>query len=143
MLKDAKVTNDEISEVVLVGGSTRIPKVQKMVADMFPGKPINKTVNPDEAVACGAAIQAAILNHDQHPSVRDWLLMDVTPLSLGIDVKGDRTVVRIPRNTTIPVKKTFVHQTSKDGQTTVKFPVVEGNFKREIIVHAFLQVKGP
>ena len=114
VLLDAKVKKSEISEVVLVGGSTRIPKVQAVLREMFPQKILNKSVNPDEAVACGAAIQAAILNHDQHLSVRDLLLMDVTPLSIGVDVKGDRTLVKIPRNTTIPVKKDFVMETAED-----------------------------
>ena len=97
-----------------------------MLAEMFPQKPLNKSVNPDEAVACGAAIQAAILNHDQHSSIRDTLLMDVTPLSIGIDLKGDITDVKIRRNTTIPVKKTFVIQTASDNQSSIVFPVTEG-----------------
>ena len=126
VLLDAKIKNSEISEVVLVGGSTRIPKVQAMLKEMFPQKPLNKSVNPDEAVACGAAIQAAILNHDQHSSVRDMLLMDVTPLSIGIDVKGGITSVKIPRNTTIPVKKTFVATTASDDQTNIKVTATEG-----------------
>ena len=126
VLLDARVIRDEISEVVLVGGSTRIPKVRAMLAEMFPQKPLNKSVNPDEAVACGAAIQAAILNHDQHSSIRDTLLMDVTPLSIGIDLKGDITEVKIRRNTTIPVKKTFVIQTASDNQSSIVFPVTEG-----------------
>ena len=128
VLLDARVIRDEISEVVLVGGSTRIPKVRAMLAEMFPGKPLNKSVNPDEAVACGAAIQAAVLNHDQHSSVRDLLLMDVTPLTIGINVTGDITSVKIKRNTTIPVKKTFGMETSEDGTTAVRFMATEGNF---------------
>ena len=99
-----------------------------MLAEMFPQKPLNKSVNPDEAVACGAAIQAAILNHDQHSSVRDLLLMDVTPLSIEIDVRGDITSMKINRNTNIPVKKTFVMVTSEDGQTEVRFKAIEGKF---------------
>ena len=99
-----------------------------MLAEMFPEKPLNKSVNPDEAVACGAAIQAAILNHDQHSSVRDLLLMDVTPLSIGINVTGDITSVKIKRNTTIPVKKTFGMETSEDGTRAVRFMATEGNF---------------
>ena len=126
VLLDAKVIRDEISEVVLVGGSTRIPKVRAMLAEMFPQKPLNKSVNPDEAVACGAAIQAAILNHDQHTSIRDTILMDVTPLSIGIDIKGDITDVKIKRNTTIPVKKKFVLETAYDNQTSIIFPATEG-----------------
>ena len=128
VLLDAKVKKSEISEVVLVGGSTRIPKVQAMLREMFPQKPLNKSVNPDEAVACGAAIQAAILNHDQHSAVRDLLLMDVTPLSIGINVKGEMTLVKIPRNTTIPVKKDFVMETAEDNQTEIRFTATEGKF---------------
>ena len=126
VLLDARVIRDQISEVVFVGGSTRIPKVRAMLSEMFPQKPLNKSVNPDEAVACGAAIQAAILNHDQHSSIRDTLLMDVTPLSIGIDLKGDITQVHIKRNTTIPVKKTFALVTSFNNQSSILFPVVEG-----------------
>ena len=128
VLLDAKVIRDQISEVVLVGGSTRIPKVRALLAEMFPEKPLNKSVNPDEAVACGAAIQAAILNHDQHSSVRDLLLMDVTPLSIEIDVRGDITSMKINKNTNIPVKKTFVMVASEDGQTEVRFKAIEGKF---------------
>ena len=126
VLLDAKVIRDEISEVVLVGGSTRIPKVRAMLSEMFPQKPLNKSVNPDEAVACGAAIQAAILNHDQHTSIRDTILMDVTPLSIGIDSKGDITHVIIKRNTTIPVKKSCIRVTVLDNQTTARFTATEG-----------------
>ena len=130
VLLDAEVTRDQIREVVLVGGSTRIPKIQAMLAEMFPSKPLNKSVNPDEAVACGAAIQAAILNNDQHPSIRDFLLMDVTPLSIGIDLHGGRTDVKIKRNTSIPVTKTFVTVTALDNQTSVSFPATEGMMKQ-------------
>ena len=83
VLEDAEVTKGEIDEVILVGGSTRIPKIQSLLTEMFPKRPLNKSINPGEAVACGAAIQAAILNHHQHKSIDDMLLMDVTPLSLG------------------------------------------------------------
>ena len=93
---------------------------------MFPQKPLNKSVNPDEAVACGAAIQAAILNNDQHSSIRDTLLMDVTPLSIGINRIGGITDVIIKRNTTIPVKKTVVRVTVFDNQTVVNFTATEG-----------------
>ena len=138
VLLDARVIRDQISEVVLVGGSTRIPKIRMMLAEMFPKKPLNKSVNPDEAVACGAAIQAAILNNDQHASIRDTILMDVTPLSLGIDVgKAHKTMVQIKRNTTIPVKKTFGLETSKDGQTSCIFVVTEGNYLLKIAKGTF------
>ena len=128
VLSDAKIKENQISEVVLVGGSTRIPKVQAMLAEMFPQKLLNKTINPDEAVACGAAIQAAILNHDQHSSVRDLLLMDVTPLSIGIDTRSTINDVKIPRNTTIPVKISFERVTVHDNQTEVRFSVIEALF---------------
>ena len=128
VLLDARVIKDDISEVVLVGGSTRIPKVRALLAEMFPQKPLNKSVNPDEAIACGAAIQAAILNHDQHASIRDTLLMDVTPLSIGIDTQGGITAVIIKRNTTIPVKKTFPCETSLNNHTWILIPVTEGKF---------------
>ena len=128
VLSDAKINENEISEVVLVGGSTRIPKVQALLVETFPQRLLNKTINPDEAVACGAAIQAAILNHDQHSSVRDLLLMDVTPLSigLGVGVREDITSVKIPRHTTIPVKRVCVMETSEDNQTSVSFKATEG-----------------
>ena len=111
VLLDAGVKRDEIREVVLVGGSTRIPKVRAMLAEMFPQTLLNKSVNPDEAVACGAAIQAAILNHDQHASIRDTILMDVTPLSIGIHLKGGITDVKI--------KRTYVDRLNKN--VTKKF----------------------
>ena len=144
VLLDAGVKRDEISEVVLVGGSTRIPKVRAMLAEMFPRTLLNKSVNPDEAVACGAAIQAAILNHDQHSSIRDTLLMDVTPLSIGIDLHGGITSVEIRKNTTIPVKKTFPLHTALDGQTSVTFPATEGKLYKDIqhFLGFSLQVKG-
>ena len=133
VLLDAKVIRDQISEVVLVGGSTRIPRVRAMLGEMFPYKPLNKSVNPDEAVACGAAIQAAILNNDQHHSIRDTLLMDVTPLSIGIDIYGGKTLVKIKRNTSIPVRKTFVLETAVDNQTVTSFPTTEGKGGCQII----------
>ena len=115
-----------------------------MLAEMFPQKPLNKSVNLDEAVACGAAIQAAILNHDQHASIRDTLLMDVTPLSIGIDLHGGITSVEIRKNTTIPVKKTFPMHTALDGQTSVTFPATEGKLYKDIqhFLGFSLQVKG-
>ena len=135
VLLDAKVIRDQISEVVLVGGSTRIPKIRAILAEMFPHKPLNKSVNPDEAVACGAAIQAAILNNDQHSSIRDTLLMDVTPLSIGIQVVGGITDMIIKRNTSIPVKKTVILETAYNNQTTVQFTALEGNFHGYLIKH--------
>ncbi len=120
-LADAGLTADKIDEVILVGGSTRIPAVQKLVKDLF-GKEPNKGVNPDEAVAVGAAIQGGILGGD----VKDVLLLDVTPLSLGIETLGSVMTRLIPRNTTIPTRKSQIFSTAADGQTAVSIHVLQG-----------------
>jgi molecular chaperone DnaK len=120
-LKDAGVEPSAIDEVVLVGGSTRIPKVQQLVKDYF-GKEPHKGVNPDEVVAVGAAIQAGVLSGD----VKDLLLLDVTPLSLGIETLGSVMTTLIERNTTIPTRKSEVFSTAADGQTQVEIHVLQG-----------------
>jgi molecular chaperone DnaK len=124
-LSDAKLKPEDIDEIILVGGMTRVPMVQKFIKEIF-GKDPNRGVNPDEAVAVGAAIQAAILAGEEGAQGKDIVLVDVTPLTLGIEVKGGLFEPIIPRNSTIPIKKSKVFTTAEDGQTEVEVRVYQG-----------------
>ncbi|KAL8806431.1 MAG: hypothetical protein Q9182_001346 [Xanthomendoza sp. 2 TL-2023] len=131
VLRDAKIDKSSVHEIVLVGGSTRIPKIQKLVSDFFNGKEPNKSINPDEAVAYGAAVQAAILSGDtSSKSTNEILLLDVAPLSIGIETAGGVMTALIKRNTTIPTKKSEVFSTFSDNQPGVLIQVYEGERAR-------------
>jgi len=126
VLKDSKISREKVDDIVLVGGSTRIPKIQSLVSEFFGGRQLNKSINPDEAVAYGAAVQAAVLTGQTSEKTENIVLLDVAPLSLGVAMQGDIFGVVVPRNTPIPTNKSRTFTTVEDNQTTVTFPVYEG-----------------
>lgn len=126
VLNDSGLNRNQIDEIVLVGGSTYIPKIQQMVKDFFGGKELNKSINPDEAVAFGATVQSAVLLGQADDNCTDILLLDVTPLTLGVEVAGGQMQSMIDRNSNIPMKKSKIFSTAKDNQREVKIKIFEG-----------------
>jgi len=139
VLKDSKIPREKVDDIVLVGGSTRIPKIQSLVSEYFGNRQLNKSINPDEAVAYGAAVQAAVLTGQTSEKTQDLLLLDVAPLSLGVAMQGDVFGVVVPRNTPIPTNKSRVFTTVEDNQTTVTFPVYVFSYAVMLVI-CFTQV---
>lgn len=126
VLQDSKIDRDEIEQIVLVGGSTRLRAIQERLVKLFPGKTLNKSINPDEAVAYGATIQAAILGNETDSKIQEMVLVDVTPLSLGIETEGGLMSVIVPRNTSIPTEKRAYYTTTENNQTSVTVEIFQG-----------------
>lgn len=129
VIRDAKTSKSQIDDIVLVGGSTRIPKVQELLKNYFNGKELCKSINPDEAVAYGAAVQASIINGNKSAQIQDIVLLDVAPLSLGVETAGEVMTVLIPRNTVVPAKKSQLFSTFSDMQTAIAVKIFEGERK--------------
>ena len=125
VLKDAEMSKNDINDIVLVGGSTRIPRVQELLSNYFNGKELNKSINPDEAVAYGAAIQANILSVESDKKTENILLIDITSMSVGIEIAGGVYKIMIPKNTALPCSKEEIFTTSTDMQPSVTIKVFD------------------
>ena len=139
VLEDADISKKEVDEVVMVGGSTRIPKVQNLVKEFFNGKEPNRGINPDEAVAFGAAVQAGVLGGES--TTADLVLLDVCPLTLGIETVGGVMTKLIARNSVVPTKKSQIFSTASDNQPTVTINVLEGKCFVSILIIKLFKLK--